>query len=150
MANFSIFLMRLLLVTMTLAAAAAYVQVEQISPNGDDYAYPPENNDDLPPEQSPEERKFLDGCVKHFTRECGREIFVNMFEHYGPVTDTCCSQLVAAGETCHITMVKALFVLPEFQSKASSGIPKSKQIWNECAWIVSRESPSPSAIPLEN
>ncbi|GLT49613.1 hypothetical protein SLA2020_231600 [Shorea laevis] len=149
MAKFNTFLMCLLLATMTLAAAAAYVEVKQISPNGEDHAYPPENTDNLPPDQSPE-GKFLDACVQHFTRECGKEIFASMFEdNYDPVSDKCCTELVAAGETCHITLVKVLFAVPDFKSKASSGIPKSKQIWNECASIVSQESPSPSPIPFE-
>ncbi|GMY35516.1 protein DOWN-REGULATED IN DIF1 11-like [Fagus crenata] len=141
MAKFNnIFMVALILASGVLALFAQETE-ESISPSTliDDTAFPPEGA--MPPET--EHTKYLEECARKVQAECGKEIFLGMFESL-PVTKKCCLQLVKMGKTCHDDLVNAIIYLPEFSPKASVALSKSVQIWDECVLVSEQISPAPS------
>ena len=68
--------------------------------------------------------------------ECGKEIFLGMFEKL-PVSKKCCLQLIKKmGKTCHDDLDKAIVHLPDYSSRASKAIPKGNRIWHKCALVA--------------
>ncbi|XVE63457.1 hypothetical protein DITRI_Ditri07aG0022300 [Diplodiscus trichospermus] len=152
--------MLFLLATAIVASSVEEEEEEEIEmpPVGEDFAYAPESDyadidDDygdeavIPAQPSAEELKFLNECLTKMTPVCAKEVFSYMFEDLD-VAEACCRELVAMGEPCHIGLVKTIFSFPEYQGNASLGVPRSKQVWNKCAFVVVPYASSP--IPLKN
>ncbi|GMY17544.1 protein DOWN-REGULATED IN DIF1 11-like [Fagus crenata] len=143
MAKFNIFFMVALVLASGVLASFAQEPEEDISPSTliDDTAYPPE--DAMPPET--EHTKYLEECASKVEAECGKEIFLGMFESL-PITQKCCLQLVKMGKTCHDDLVKAIIFLPEYSPKASLALSNSVQIWDKCVLVIEQISPAPASI----
>jgi hypothetical protein len=144
MAKFNnIFFMVALVLASGVLASFAQEPEEDISPSTliDDSAYPPE--DAMPPET--EHTKYLEECARKVEAECGKEIFLGMFESL-PITQKCCLQLLKMGKTCHDDLVKAIIFLPEYSRKASLALSNSVQIWDKCVLITEQISPAPASI----
>jgi hypothetical protein len=145
MAKFNkiLFMVALILASGVMASFAQEME-ESISPSTliDDTAFPPEGA--MPPET--EHTKYLDECARKVEAECGKEIFLGMFESL-PITQKCCLQLVKMGKTCHDDLVEAIISLPEYSPKASVALSNSVQIWNKCVLVMEQISPtlSPSS-----
>uniref|UniRef100_A0A2N9FEV2 Prolamin-like domain-containing protein n=1 Tax=Fagus sylvatica TaxID=28930 RepID=A0A2N9FEV2_FAGSY len=143
MAKFNILFMVALVLASGVLASFAQEPEEDISPSTliDDTAYPPE--DAMPPET--EHTKYLEECASKVEAECGKEIFLGMFESL-PITQKCCLQLVKMGKTCHDDLVKAIIFLPEYSPKASLALSNSVKIWDKCVLVTEQISPAPASI----
>ena len=75
-------------------------------------------------------------CARRVEDECAKEIFVGMFEKL-PVSKKCCLQLIKKmGKTCQDDLYKAIVLLPDYTSRASTVIPKGNRIWRKCALVA--------------
>ena len=75
-------------------------------------------------------------CARRVEDECGKEIFLGMFEKL-PVSKKCCLQLIKKmGKTCYDDLDKAIVHLPDYSSRASKAIPKGNRIWHKCALVA--------------
>ncbi|KAL4625704.1 hypothetical protein ACB092_05G044600 [Castanea dentata] len=86
-----------------------------------------------PPRHVPGYPLHLLHCARRVEDECGREIFLGMFQKLS-VSKKCCLQLIKKmGKTCHDDLDKAVVHLPEYSSRSSMAIPKGNRIWHKCA-----------------
>ena len=89
-----------------------------------------------PPKHVPGYPLHLLHCARRVEDECGKEIFLGMFEKL-PVSRKCCLQLIKKmGKTCHDDLDKAIVHLPDYSSRASKAIPKGNRIWHKCALVA--------------
>ncbi|AEE32170.1 ECA1 gametogenesis family protein (DUF784) [Arabidopsis thaliana] len=86
---------------------------------------------------------FLEACSEKPSSKCGNEVFKNMLDETVPITDECCRDILKIGKDCHLGLVKLIFATYEYKNKASKGIPKSKQTWNECVFRVGSKIGAP-------
>ena len=89
-----------------------------------------------PPRHVPGYPLHLLHCARRVEDECGKEIFLGMFEKL-PVSKNCCLQLIKKmGKTCHDDLDKAIVHLRMYSSRASTAIPKGNRIWHKCALVA--------------
>ena len=89
-----------------------------------------------PPKHVPGYPLHLLHCARRVEDECGKEIFLGMFEKL-PVSKKCCLQLIKKmGKTCHDDLDKAIVHLRKYSSRASTAIPKGNRIWHKCALVA--------------
>ncbi|KAI4333079.1 hypothetical protein L6164_017929 [Bauhinia variegata] len=104
------------------------------------------DDEDVAP-TSDETQKLLVKCAEEFSDKCGKEIYDGIFynadDEHKSVSLECCKNLEQVGRKCHDELVNTMANNPEFASIKSLIIPRSVDVWNNCAQAVRAPAPSP-------
>ncbi|ONI01986.1 hypothetical protein PRUPE_6G171100 [Prunus persica] len=92
---------------------------------------------------SPSNFMFLEECKSRLHARCGKEIFITIIKEWS-ISDRCCMEFVAMGQSCHFALVNKALSSPLFKLNKLDALTKSSEIWNQCFELSQFLSPATS------